>query len=257
METGSIPISHVISSRRMMYLRTILRRDEEELTKRVLREQENNACPGDFIELVKDDFNKCKLDYNEDMIIAAKEEEYKTLVRKHIKDVAFKELMERQASHSKVSSIVYPSLAKQAYLESPMFSNTDVGVLSNLRSHTTRGIRTNFKQLYRDDLSCPLKCWLPGNAPIKDTQEHLLTCSKLELKNSTVAASDILINNIYGSVSEQKAVVTVIQELLSDRNNKLERKSTSGCIHWTQAPPGAVQAQPGTCQYTCSVCIGN
>ena len=91
----------------MMYLRTILCRDEEELTKRVFREQENNACPGDFVELVKKDFKKCKLDYNEDMIIAAKEEDYKTLIRKHIKEVAFKELKERQESHSKVSSIVY------------------------------------------------------------------------------------------------------------------------------------------------------
>ena len=37
METGSIPISHVISSRRMMYVKTILRRDEEELTKLTMK----------------------------------------------------------------------------------------------------------------------------------------------------------------------------------------------------------------------------
>ena len=61
METGSIPISHILSSRRMMYLRTILSREEEELTKRIYREQERNASPGDFVELVKDDFSKCNL----------------------------------------------------------------------------------------------------------------------------------------------------------------------------------------------------
>ena len=138
-----------------------------------------------------------------------------------------------------------------------MFSNSNVGVLSNLRSHTTRGIRTNFKQLYKDDFNCPLKCWPADTSPVRDTQEHLLSCSKLELKNPTVAAGNIVMNNIYGSVSEQKAVVAVVQELLSERNNILERKPTSGCIHWTQAPPGAVQAQSDSCKYICGVCIGN
>ena len=44
------------------------------------------------------------------------------------------------------SDIVYQNLEKQPYLSSPMFTNDDIGILSNLRSHTTRGIRSNFRQ---------------------------------------------------------------------------------------------------------------
>ena len=51
-------IKHLISSMRLMYLQTLLKRDDEELTKRILQKQENNPCAGDYSILVKDDFAK-------------------------------------------------------------------------------------------------------------------------------------------------------------------------------------------------------
>ena len=80
------------------------------------------------------------------MIIAGKVDDYRSLIRKHIKAAAFKELKTKQSSHSKVNDIVYENLEKQSYLISPIFTNDDIEILSNLRSHTTRGIRSNFKQ---------------------------------------------------------------------------------------------------------------
>jgi hypothetical protein len=147
LETGSIPIGHIISSRRIMYLRTILRREEEELIKRVFKEQERNTTPGDFVELVKADLEKYNMVYDEESIQASQEDNFKTLLRKNIKEVAFNELKRKQESHSKVNEITYDKLEKQSYLISPLFANDDVEVLSNLRSHTTRGIRGNFSQL--------------------------------------------------------------------------------------------------------------
>ena len=35
LETGSVPIRYILSSRRMLYLQTLLRRDDEEITKRI------------------------------------------------------------------------------------------------------------------------------------------------------------------------------------------------------------------------------
>ena len=55
----------------MNYLQTILKREEEELTKRISREQQNKACPGNFYNLVKDDFVKCGLVYDEGFILSA------------------------------------------------------------------------------------------------------------------------------------------------------------------------------------------
>ena len=222
METGSIPISHIISSRRMLYLRKILSREDEELTKRIYREQERNPSPGDFVELVKDDFSRCNLTFNEELIIGGKEGDYKRLIRKHIKMAALNELKTKQSSHSKVNNIVYENLEKQPYLISPIFTNDDIGILSNLRSHTTRGIRANFKQMYKDDQNCPLKCNPPDTTPARDTQEHLLFCTKLKPDNHTVVSHKIVIDNIYGTVGEQKAVMTLIKDKLEQRNKLLD-----------------------------------
>ena len=240
-----------------MYARTILRRKEEELTKRIYREQERNASPGDFVELVRDDFSKCNLTYNEEMIIAGKEDDYRSVIRKHVKEAALNELKTKQSSHSKVNDIVYQNLEKQPYLSSPMFTNDDIGILSNLRSHTTRGIRSNFRQLYKDDQDCPLKCTPPNTMPVRDTQEHLLSYKKLKNTKQILVREKIVIKNIYGTVSQQKAVVSLVKDKLQLGNKILDSNPTSGLDHWTLAPPGAVQAQLDICNDNCSVCIGN
>ena len=92
--------------------------------------------------------------------------------------------------------IVYNSLVKQPYLVSPIFTNDDVEVLANLRSHTTRGILNCLKQLYKNNLSCYLKCWPADSTPVQDSQQHLLVCGKLELNKSTVATGKIVIDDI-------------------------------------------------------------
>ena len=111
---------------------------------------------------------------------------------------------------------------------SSAFSNEDVGVLSNLRSDTTRGIRSNFHQIFRNNLSCPQKCWSPSDAPLRDTQEHLLVCSKLNLATQTVVRGNIKYENIYGNVEDQKAIVNIFKELIEKRNKLLKPDPTSG-----------------------------
>ena len=65
LETGSLSVRHILSSRRMNYVRTLLKREDDELTKRILREQQNNPTAGDFTEMIKDDFKMCSITYNE------------------------------------------------------------------------------------------------------------------------------------------------------------------------------------------------
>ena len=57
LESGAIPIKYILSSRRMTYLQTILRRDNDELTKRVYIAQQSDPCEGDFAKIVQDDLN--------------------------------------------------------------------------------------------------------------------------------------------------------------------------------------------------------
>ena len=211
-----------------MYLRTILRREDEELVKRIFREQEKNTTPGDYVEMVKADLARYNICYDENMISTVKEEEFKKLVRKHVKETAFKELRTKQESHSKVKLIVYEALEKQPYLVSPLFTDEDVGILSNLRSHTTRGIRGNFGQLYKNNSSCPLKCWPQDSPPLEDTQQHLMVCRKITLDADIVANNHIKYDDIYGSVTKQKAITTLFQDILHKRQRILESSPTSG-----------------------------
>ena len=65
LEAGANPIRFIISTRRMTYLQTILKRSDEELTKRIYNQQKVDPSPGDFYLLVKDDFKMIKQEMNE------------------------------------------------------------------------------------------------------------------------------------------------------------------------------------------------
>ena len=194
------------------------------------------------------------------MVVSTKEHDYKHIIRNKIRETAFVELKTEQASHSKVRTIIYDSFEAQGYLKSSLFSNEDVSVLSNLRSHTTRTIRANFKNMYRDDKSCPLKCWGTDEDPLEDTQEHLLVCSKLkDISTHTLATEKIEYKHIYGTIDQQKAIVTVMKQLLHERNTLIKNISTSGASldPSTQSTPDCYASTAShICKNNCSVCIG-
>jgi hypothetical protein len=55
LETAELPLINVISVRRLMYLHTILRRHENEITNRIYQAMKEEPIKGDWIELVKED----------------------------------------------------------------------------------------------------------------------------------------------------------------------------------------------------------
>ena len=56
LEAGAIPIRFILSCRRLIYLQTLIKRPEDELTKRVYMKQKESPSKGDYFNLVKDDF---------------------------------------------------------------------------------------------------------------------------------------------------------------------------------------------------------
>ena len=88
LETGTLPISFIIMIRRITYLQTLLTRNDEELTKRILMEQRKNPTNGDFIELVKEDFIKIGKFYDENMenfIVKTPKKVFKRYIKNNIK----------------------------------------------------------------------------------------------------------------------------------------------------------------------------
>ena len=112
-------------------------------------------------------------------------------------------------------------------------SEEEINVLTALRSKCIRGIRTNFKSMYKTCLHCPLQC--NTEEPQHDTQEHVLQCKKLK-------GSNMDIDYVYTEGVEQSEIARQFSELMRQRTTLLEGETTpsSCCL------PGASFLDPST-----------
>ena len=227
LETGSFSLSHIISSRRMNYFFEIITRADSELIKRVYKAQKENPSPGDFINLVKSDFEFINVSFSEERFGQMSKPEFRLLIRNKLTEAALSEFTSLQAQHSKVRDIPYPAFSLQNYLKCPDFSKTDCDLLMALRSHSVKGIKANFSSINKEDMSCPLKCESP--CP-QDNQIHLMSCpaivSKLD-RDQIERSKHIKYPDIYGDIPGQKAAVRHLSILLDIRRTLLEELQTT------------------------------
>ena len=71
---------------------------------------------------------------------------------------AFNEMKNLQKKHLKVMNIQYDCLKRQKYMTKSMFSNYMVKLLFNMRSSMSKGITINLLSIFREDMTCRLKC---------------------------------------------------------------------------------------------------
>ena len=235
LETGSLSISQIISSRRMNYLHEILTRADHELIKRVYVAQKESPSHGDFVNLVKSDFDYICYSPNEEQISQMSREQFKSLIHKKLYMAAFNELRAIQSQHSKVRDIPYKNLSLQQYMRCPDFSKEDCNLLMAFRSHSVRGIKANFSSIHKKDMSCPLVC---DDSNIEDNQIHLMSCSKILSRLDSKylqQVKDIKYCDIYGDLHSQKAAVRHLSILLDTRRTILEEIQTTYNIDDTQA----------------------
>lgn len=119
LETGCIPLMYIIMSRRLIYLKEILSRPEDELIQRMYRSQKSRPKQGDWCEMVKSDFDMLRVHMSDEVIASMGTKSYKSYIKSMAKKAAFEELMNIQASRSKVKDITYENNGKpQDYLTS-------------------------------------------------------------------------------------------------------------------------------------------
>ena len=157
LESGAIPIRYVIASRRLNFLHTIIRRDDEELTKRILIAQLDNPCDGDFAKIVKKDCATIGIPFDMAYVGSSSKEVFRKLVKNKIRAAALEYLKSIQQKHTKVKDIIYTNLETQPYLRSPLFSNPETKLLFALRSRTA-DFKANFSNLNGGQVECPLHC---------------------------------------------------------------------------------------------------
>ena len=225
LETGSVPIRYIISSRRLMYLHSILQRDSDELVRKVYEAQKVVITPGDFLELVEEDKELINLEISEDEIKSMKKAKFRTIVRRKMRDAAYKSLNQVKENHSKINGLTYDKLEQTAYLSSPMFNTDSRKLLIALRTRTVKNIRNDFRGMFPDN-KCLLSC---GNT---DTLQHVLECSVLRRHHisQNITSSGVRYTDVFSiNIKTQKQATQLYSELLEIRENL-----TSQTV-WTRA----------------------
>ena len=110
LESGAIPLRFILSARRINYLKTILNREPEELTRRIYDAQILKPCDGDFADLVAKDLDTIGVPLNPTIIQNTDREVFRKHIKSRIAAAAFRYLTAQQTTHSKVKNIKYEKL---------------------------------------------------------------------------------------------------------------------------------------------------
>jgi hypothetical protein len=222
LEMAALPVSYVFSVRRMIYLHTILRRHENEITHKVYQCQKRSPLPGDWCTLVSEDFQKMDLNMSDEIIARMSEGDYRDIVKSKVKETAWKELETLKEGHSKVRDNIYLEYHHiQSYLKNRHITSRQSSIMFSLRSKTIRNIKANFPKQFSSIL-CPL-C-----EAHEDSQEHLLVCSVLQ--NILPLNNHVEYGHMRGTDEQQTKFLQVYEKYLQIRDELLDNSGLGSSL---------------------------
>jgi hypothetical protein len=205
----------VISVRRLMYLHTILKRHEDELTYKIYQNMKLNPLKDDWINLIISDLNMIEMTLDqEDEIRKFTKNDFKSIVKEKVRKFAFNILEITKSSHSKVKNILHTNLVKpQEYITSNLFSNKQSSLLFNLRSKCVNEFNGNFPCGSQHPM-----CKVCGK--YYDTQEHALTCDILTSHMTTENRDKVLsvkYANLFAAPEDQLRIIEAFNIVIETR----------------------------------------
>ena len=187
LELGIAPFRFHLMARRIMYYQTVMLRDDDEITKKVVCCQKERQLSGDFYPQVVQDMlylNIADTDVMTDSKYVLKEK-----IKKAVNKVAHEYLLEIGRTHSKVRTNLYPNIDGMKYMKDPRFTPDIVNLLFKFRTRMFN-VKNNFRNNYRQtDILCPL-C-----KKEEDSQEHLFKCETIAL-----SLDNVTINVVYEDI---------------------------------------------------------
>ena len=207
LELGQEPIRFILAARRIMYLHTLLTREDKEMTKKIYRAQQDDPVKGDLYLLVKKDREMLNVDQTEDEISDMKK----------VKEAALKHLTNEivRKEMTKIKNNKYEKLEAKEYTKHPTISQKQASLLFALRTQRVRGIRANFGGMYPNK-ECPME-----GCTHLDTLPMLLTCPALRTRASDMPTTVCYEDMFSPRVEEQKAAVKMFSRLLEIREEIL------------------------------------
>ena len=171
LELGVIPFRFHLMARRITYYQTILKRDDNEITKKVIMCQKRTRTPGDFYMQVLNDMTI--LEISEIDLLSLSNDALKNKLKQAIAKHAHEYLVGVAHSHSKVRANLYSNLDGMVYFNDPRFTPDLSNLLFKFRCRMYN-VRNNFRNNYKlSNILCPM-CETDD-----DTQEHLFHCQKI------------------------------------------------------------------------------
>ena len=140
-----------------MYHHHLLSRGNNETIKKIYWKQKEKSIKGDWLSLLKSDFQFLNIDINEEQITATPKSEYSKNIEKLITKAVFSYYLALKQTHSKLNGVNYSELKIQPYLISNCLNNEEKQLLYNMRSNC-HSSKMNFKKLHKNNTSCSLKC---------------------------------------------------------------------------------------------------
>ena len=189
LELGCCPIRYIIKQRRIMFLQYILKQEESSLIYKVLEAQYEKPSRNDWISVVLADMEEIELDLPLGVVAEMSVEAFGKKVKEAVQSKAVEYLNSIKAKHSKVRTTKHEKLELQDYLKgSHVYSITESKFIFSLRTRMLE-IKGNYENKHENK-----RCIACNNND--ETQEHLLSCSKLWDSNRLIDTlpvySDIL-----------------------------------------------------------------
>ena len=222
LETGAIPIKWIIPQRRIMYLKHIMSRKENELIQKVYLAQKEHPSQGDFAKLVAKDLEQFGLTHDEVEADTMSKEALKKELKETAKKEAFAELYTGLQKGTKGKDLRYNRVEIQDYLKSDVTKN-EKSMLTAMRTRCVKTLKANFPRMHNVCKHCPLGCDIA--LPQEDTQEHILICPSLG------EASNVEYDFIHAGVVEQALLVKEFIKRMETRTQLLEGLEDPSCCH--------------------------
>ena len=222
LETGTWKLRHHISYLRIMYHHHILTRENSETIKKIYNKQKEYIVKGDWLELLKADFNFLNITIGEKDIASTPKSAYKKKIKGLMNKSVFEYLMNIKRSHTKLNNVTYKHLKIQSYLATKNINNKEKELLYNLRS-TCHSSKNNFRKMNKNNLNCIFKC------PQVEDQKHSFTNCTPILKNIENGYHTTY-EDIFGTLTEQ---TNIIHTFL-----KIEEKRNHFTFTWREKMPG-------------------
>ena len=193
-----------------MYHHHIIGRDNDEIIKKVYIKQKEEYLKGDWFQTLKTDFNTIKEDLEDDRISQIPKEVYRKYIEQKVEKEAFENYLKlKENCKKKMINLQYDELAIQPYMINGHFTLKQIKLLFSLRSMCYPA-KLNFRKLNRGNLRCSLGC-IEDESKTHIFEKCVPIREKLKLNTSTSMAS------IYQSVSEQKEIITIFEQIDDQR----------------------------------------